>query len=82
MSLGNGTGGATVFIALNRDEKAPYTIESNKGEIIIHINEKSEIKIYDMKGNLLYLNLLEEGMKRISLEKGFYIVNEYKVMVH
>ena len=82
LSIGNGTGGATGFIALNRDEKAPYTIESNKGEIIIHINEKSEIKIYDMKGNLLYLNLLEEGMKRISLEKGFYIVNEYKVMVH
>ena len=82
LSIGNGSDGATGFIELNQEKELAYTVESNKGEIIIHINEKAEIRIYDLNGQLLYQKLLESGSNRINLQKGVYILNQNKVIVH
>ena len=82
LSIGNGTDGATSLIALDSENNASFTVESSKREVIIHINKQSEIKIYNMNGQILYQDILEEGSKRISLERGIYILNDNKVIVY
>ena len=82
LSIGDGTGGTTGFIPLNNNQEQTYAIEGSKGEIIVYINDDSEITVYDINGNILYKKIVSEGVEKIKLPQGFYIVNNNKVIVH